>query len=497
MLNYLRQLEAKVVGRSRRLWWYGYAVAVILVCLAVAMRLTWRELFNPSPYLLFLLVVFMTSWLGSLKASLVATAALVAAQIYYFTPPLYSFSLAKAKAADWAGLVGFLAVSLITSLLVWARNAARLRADVAVSEAQDSAQRTEAILRSALDSIIVMDHAGKVVEFNPAAEHMFGYTQAQAIGQEMAQLIIPERYRDRHRQGLARYLETGQGPLLGRRIEITALRAGGSEFEVELAITPIRVAGQPLFTGYLRDITERKQLDRQKDDFISMASHELKTPVTSVKLYAQSLQRRLRKLGDEPAVASLGRVTSQLDRLTMLINALLDLSRVETGKLILNLEDINLNEVIEVVVSQVAIVSPDHQISVQGRLPQLIYADKVRLGQAISNLITNAVKYTPGGGQVLVAVEPAAAAVTIRVVDQGVGIATHQQAKIFERYHRVYKQDGKIFSGLGIGLYITAEIIKLHHGKIGVESKEGKGSTFYITLPLKVKEKVEETNTSH
>ncbi|MBW3538541.1 PAS domain S-box protein [Candidatus Parcubacteria bacterium] len=497
MLNYLRQLEAKVIHHSRRFWWYGYAVAVVLVCLALVARLSLRELLNPSPYLLFLLVVFVTSWLGNIKASLLTIVAFAVLQLYYFTPPLYSLSLAKTKAADWVGLLGFVVVSLVTSVLVWARNAARVRADTAVGEAKDSAQRTEAILRSALDSIIVMDHTGRVVEFNPAAEQMFGYTRDQVVGQEMAVLIIPERYRDKHRQGLARYLETGEGPVLGRRIEVTAMRSDGSTFDVELAITPIRIAGQPLFTGYLRDITERKQLERQKDDFIRMASHELKTPVTSVKLYAQSLQRRLRRLGDTEAAASLGKVTGQLDRLNVLINALLDLSRVETGKMSLNLEEADLNEVIGNAVSQAAIVSPGHQITVQGRLPQPIYADKVRLGQAITNLISNAVKYSPQGGPVLVEVEPAAEAVTVRVVDRGIGISKQQLGKVFDRYHRVYKQDGKIFSGLGIGLYITAEIIKLHRGKIGVESEEGRGSTFYITLPLSSEEKFEETHTRH
>lgn len=128
---------------------------------------------------------------------------------------------------------------------------------------QESEARKRAILEAALDCIITIDHEGKIVEFNPAAEKTFGYTHAEAVGKEMAALIIPPSLRDRHRRGLAHYLDTGEGAVLGRRLEMPAIRADGTEFPVELAITRIPLEGPPMFTGYLRDITQRKQVEAQ------------------------------------------------------------------------------------------------------------------------------------------------------------------------------------------------------------------------------------------
>lgn len=130
--------------------------------------------------------------------------------------------------------------------------------------ARHSEALTGAVLDAALDCIVIMDAKGRVVEFNSAAVAVFGYERAEVLGREMAELIIPPALREQHRRGLARYLATGEGPVLGTRFEITGMRADGSEFPVELAITPLEVDGEPVFTGYLRDITERKQAERER-----------------------------------------------------------------------------------------------------------------------------------------------------------------------------------------------------------------------------------------
>ena len=134
--------------------------------------------------------------------------------------------------------------------------------------------RTAAILGAALDCIITIDHEGRIVEFNPAAERTFGYSRSEALGRVMAGLIIPPAYREDHRRGLSRYLATGEGPVLGRRFEITAIRAGGEEFPVELAIAPISSGERPLFTAYLRDISERKRADEERERLLGQLEAE-------------------------------------------------------------------------------------------------------------------------------------------------------------------------------------------------------------------------------
>src|SRR5579863_6204385 len=166
----------------------------------------------------------------------------------------------------------------------------------------ESEARKGAVFDTALDSIITMDHTGKIVDFNPAAESTFGYARCEVIGQDMAELIIPPSLRERHRSGLVHYLTSGEGTMMDRRTEIVAMRKDGSEFPIELAITRVPKAGNPLFTGTIRDITERKELERRKDEFISMASHELKTPVTSLKGFTNLFQRRMADQADEKAL---------------------------------------------------------------------------------------------------------------------------------------------------------------------------------------------------
>jgi PAS domain S-box-containing protein len=162
--------------------------------------------------------------------------------------------------------------------------------------AQASEARKGAILQTALDAIITIDHQGTILEFNPAAEQMFGYNRAEVLNQELAAFIVPPSLRELHRQGLARYLTTGDSSMIGQRIEITALRADGTEFPIELAITRVPLAEPPMFTGYIRDITERKramgaleqaraeaeEANEAKSAFLAMMSHEIRTPLNAI-----------------------------------------------------------------------------------------------------------------------------------------------------------------------------------------------------------------------
>ncbi len=232
----------------------------------------------------------------------------------------------------------------------------------------------------------------------------------------------------------------------------------------------------------IEDITERKQLEQFKEDFTRIASHELKTPVTSIKGFTQLLHRNAVKQGDEQAVHMLSRMDKQLDILTLLINDMLDVARVQTGKLSLQNERFDLRTLVNEIAEDVQATTSTHHIVLEGRDSAFVYGDRDRVGQVLVNLLTNAVKYSPQGDKVIVSLETDEQVVTVRVQDFGIGIAAAYHQRVFEQFYQVGNTTTS--TGLGLGLYISHEIIKQHQGRMWLESSEGKGSIFYFTLPL-------------
>jgi PAS domain S-box-containing protein len=233
---------------------------------------------------------------------------------------------------------------------------------------------------------------------------------------------------------------------------------------------------------FTRDITAIKELDKKKDEFMGAASHELKTPLTSLKAYIQLLDRTLNEGKVSQAILYLHRTQSYADRLNNLIEQLLDTTRIQAGKLQLNLTQFDLDELINETVEGVQ-HTVTHKIVKQGGITRLITADKPRMEQVLTNLLTNAVKYSPKADKVIITVGEQENAAIISVQDFGVGIPKEKQQRIFERFYRAEEHSTQ-FHGLGIGLYITSEIVKEHGGVLKVESEEGKGSTFSLALPV-------------
>jgi PAS domain S-box-containing protein len=250
------------------------------------------------------------------------------------------------------------------------------------------------------------------------------------------------------------------------------------------------------FIGSSMDITERIEIEERKDAFIALASHELKTPITSLKMNAQLLKRRSEKAGDTDLVQRLGKMDEQLSKLTDLVRSLLDASKIESGKLDYNFSEFPLEELLSESVEDMQQISEGHRIVFDGldtsssaASSVAIVADKDRLRQVLINLIANAVKFSPKAQEVCVGgkLEDGDGQVTVYVRDYGIGIARDQQYRIFDRFFQVGTSDSTradTYPGLGLGLYISAEIVRRHGGQIWVESQVGKGSTFYFTLPL-------------
>ncbi len=242
------------------------------------------------------------------------------------------------------------------------------------------------------------------------------------------------------------------------------------------------------FAGYIGacvDITEQKYLQQQKDDFIGIASHELKTPVTSIKAYTQVLEKMLIKKGDEKEAGMISRMDAQLNRLTNLIGDLLDVTKINSGKLQFNDADFDFNDHVKDLIEDLSRTTNKHTL-VEKLLPTgVVFGDKERIGQVVTNLITNAIKYSPHADQIIIYTDVKDNELTLCVQDFGIGISKDNLNKVFEQFYRVSGHMQHTFPGLGLGLYISSEIIKREGGRIWVTSEEGKGSTFCFALPLK------------
>ena len=226
-----------------------------------------------------------------------------------------------------------------------------------------------------------------------------------------------------------------------------------------------------------------KEQDQQKDFFISMASHELKTPITSIKGYVQLLQSSYKNSTDEFLIKSLGVIDKQISTLTVLIADLLDVSKIKTGSLVLKKENFEMQALIQEVISHLKHINPGHTFNYCGEMMQ-VFADRDRISQVLINFLNNAVKYAPDSKIITLKNYLQNGEVTIEVQDFGIGISKGEQEKVFERFYRVEGKNESTFPGFGIGLYICWDIIQRHKGRIGVTSEQGKGSVFYFSIPV-------------
>ncbi|HYT37390.1 MAG TPA: PAS domain S-box protein [Ktedonobacteraceae bacterium] len=229
--------------------------------------------------------------------------------------------------------------------------------------------------------------------------------------------------------------------------------------------------------------TEAQNAIGIRDEFISIASHELRTPITSLKVYTQVLQKQFAKRGEENLSRFLAKMDAQLNKLTLLIGDLLNVTKIELGQLAFHEEAFDLNELVTETVEQIQMTTPKHTISIGGNIPQPVWGDVDRIGQVLTNLLSNAVKYSPQADSIIVRLTSEQDSAVVSIQDFGIGIDREHQGNIFNRFYRVSNPEEKTYPGLGIGLYISHEIIKRHGGDLTVVSEKGKGSLFRFTLP--------------
>jgi signal transduction histidine kinase len=234
----------------------------------------------------------------------------------------------------------------------------------------------------------------------------------------------------------------------------------------------------------MEDITERKAAEQQRNDFIGIVSHELKTPVTSLKAFGQVLQLQLEKANDQHMVKMLSRMDAQINKLTHLINDLLDATKIEGGELQFHQELFSFPELLEEIIEEVQRTSEKHKIKQQDVIALHVNGDRERIGQVLTNFLTNAIKYSPDANEIIVRMSIRDNQLVCSVQDFGIGIPANKIDKVFERFFRLADDKLHSFPGIGLGLFISSEIIKRQGGRIWAESSPGIGSTFSFSLPL-------------
>ncbi len=401
---------------------------------------------------------------------------------------------------------GTVLVMLLVSLLALVHRLNRQATDRA-QEILRITNLQQATVGTALDAIVVADLAGRVIEFNPAAERMFGYARAEAMGRSLATLIIPDRHAAAHEAGMRRMREGGAPRVVNQgRVEMTARARSGEEFPVELSVASAQGPDGKIFIGVLRDISEARAVqsalidardkataaERTKTDFIAVMSHEMRTPLNGMMAALDIIGRgRL----DERQERFLTIAQDASRQLLRHVNDVLDISRIEAGGAPILTEAIDIEALLVTLIEPLQARAAEKGTSVRLQLPEAlppVLGDPLRLGQIVLNLVSNAIKFTDGGEITVAATtqtQPGGTTlVDISVRDTGIGIDARDHERIFEDFVMVDPSYGRKVGGTGLGLAISRRLARAMGGDVTVVSAAGQGSTFTLRLPMPLAE---------
>jgi PAS domain S-box-containing protein len=432
------------------------------------------------------------------------------------------FPLNMAMAQTSMGLKGAVALTAVMSVL-WLsglalsigrlrRNSADLtqRANALESEISErkgaeealrqSEERYRHIINAAADAIISINEEGLVCEFNRAAEQIFGFSQSELLGRPLT-AIIPQRLRVQHMVGLQRYLSTGERHLPSwQNIELPGLTKDGREFPLEVSFSLLEAGEQKFLTGVLRDITERKRAEvelqqakeaaeaatQAKSEFLANMSHELRTPMNAIIGFTRLVMRRSKDVLPAREHDNLGKILISAEHLLTLINNILDLSKIEAGRMEIHLVGVQLAELVDACLRTVEPMIKGDSLrlakALEADLPLLV-TDQDKLKQILMNLLSNAVKFT-AQGSVTVTARRQDGHIAVAVTDTGIGVPEDKLGLIFEEFRQVDSSIGRQYGGTGLGLSISRRLARLLGGDLTVQSTAGVGSTFTVTIPF-------------
>jgi PAS domain S-box-containing protein len=388
----------------------------------------------------------------------------------------------------------------------------------AAARAQMKAEsRFRELLEAAPDAILEVDREGRIVLLNAVAERMFGYSRAELLGQTV-DLLVPIDVKGRHRAHRAAYWSHPSTRPMGSGLDLSARRKDGIEFPVEISLSPIATGDGFRVSAIIRDVTERKQaeqririlhesftrelsatnqqlelrnreverMNRLKSEFLASMSHELRTPLHTVIGFSELLSEQIEGPLNDKQKRFVNHIHEDSLHLLELINEILDLSKIEAGRLELRKETFDMSSALSETLASVKALASRKSIAIENlaRGGILLHADRVRFKEILYNLLSNAVKFTPEGGRIRIEVAIEAGCVAVSIADTGIGLAAEEHESVFDNFYQVGATTSGVREGTGLGLAITRRLVEQHGGKIWVESEPGKGSRFTFRLPL-------------
>jgi len=379
------------------------------------------------------------------------------------------------------------------------------------SSIQSHAGKLESVLATLTDGLIVIDARGCIESYNKAAEHIFGYSPEEVLGNNV-KMLMPEPYRSEHDGYLQHYHETGEKRVIGIGREVTGRRKSGKTFPMDLSVNPVVLQSSTIYVGLVRDISERKKNERvleaamraaessnrMKSEFLANMSHELRTPLNAIIGYSELLSEEAEDNGDTENIADLNKIHSAGNHLLSLINDVLDLAKIEAGRVELMPEQVDVHALASDVVSVTQPLLEKNANQFELDCPADIgeaMLDAGRVRQVLMNLLSNAAKFTKQG-TISMTVRREDQLLRFAVSDSGIGMTPAQLEKVFIRFVQADASTTREYGGTGLGLPISEEMCRLMGGSIEASSETGKGSTFTVVIPADVSVAVERVRSS-
>ncbi len=354
----------------------------------------------------------------------------------------------------------------------------------------DTSERkyAEEMFRHAVEScpsgMVIVDHCGKLVMVNTEIENMFGYRRDELIEQSI-EFLVPERVRAQHAQYREEFSAENQPRRMDERRNLLGRRRDGSEFPIEVGLNPMRMGQGPMVLAVIVDITERKRLERLKDEFVSTVSHELRTPLTSIYSSLGLIMGTAAATLSDPLRRLISIAHSNSQRLVGLVNDILDIEKLELGEVAFNFQPVEVRALVEQTIEANRGYADAYRVKIRlnATADGVVRADPSRLSQVLTNLISNGIKFSPADGEVLVSVESRVDGMRLSVRDRGPGIPAEFKSRIFEKFAQADATNTKQKGGTGLGLSIVKQIVGRLGGQVGFGDAPDGGTIFHVDLP--------------
>ena len=461
----------------------GYSVAVVVSLLALLVSFVFLPAFGRSIFSVFYLAVLLSAWRGGLGPAILTTAVGALANIMLLVSPYYNVGI---TAEDWLRLGIFTVVSLAIAFIADQLEKSKKDLEASLQAERESQARIRAITDGVNEALVLVAPDGRVLDTNQRFVELFGVPMERIVGQRLQDIrTMFDQLFAGAEELYELALATSADPEHER--ERLVVQNWPQARELQLYSTPVR--DEDGFLGRLfvfRDVTHEREVDRMKTEFVSLVSHELRTPLTSIKGFTEMVLDGDAGEINEEVEEYLGIVFSNAERLVALVNDLLDISRVESGRIQLKSEAVDLNEIVQTVVTTMrqSLKEKDQNLSLDiDPAATSVVGDKDKLVQVLTNYVSNAYKYTQAGGDIRIEITAEGELARVAVIDNGFGISPEDQEQLFTRFYRVDNSMTREVGGTGLGLSIVKQLIELMGGEVSVKSALGSGSTFAFTVP--------------